>query len=96
MARPVKMTATEVEGALARLSGWQLVEGKLHKTFRFADFSAAWGFMSRVALIAEKMDHHPEWFNVYNTVRVDLMTHDAGGITMLDVQLAERMDGLNA
>jgi 4a-hydroxytetrahydrobiopterin dehydratase len=96
MARPVKMTATEVEGALARLSGWQLVEGKLHKTFRFADFSAAWGFMSRVALIAEKMDHHPEWFNVYNTVRVDLMTHDADGITALDVQLAERMDGLNA
>ena len=94
MARPSKMTAEQVQAALAKLPGWDLKEDKLHRTFKFADFNQAWGFMSRVALIAEKMDHHPEWFNVYSTVRVDLSTHDAGGITELDAQLAARINEL--
>ena len=80
---------------LANLPGWQLDDaGKLAREFQFADFSEAWGFMSRVALEAEKMNHHPEWFNVYRTVRVQLNTHDAGGITELDIELARRMNQL--
>ncbi len=73
---------------------WTIQDGKLHKTFQFCDFSAAFGFMTRVALAAEAMDHHPDWCNVYKTVRVDLNTHDAGGLTELDFGLAERMDKL--
>ena len=71
-----------------------MVEGRdaLTKTFTFADFNAAFGWMARVALVAEKMDHHPEWFNVYRTVTVTLSTHDAGGLTGLDVALAQAMD----
>lgn len=81
-------------GALKLLSGWKAVEGRdaIAKRFEFADFSAAFGFMARVALKAEAMDHHPEWFNVYNTVDVTLSTHDAGGVTGLDVALAKFMD----
>lgn len=81
--------------ALEELDGWSLVDGRsaITRTFTFGDFNAAFGFMSRVALAAEKMDHHPEWFNVYRTVQVTLSTHDAGGITELDVRLARRMDG---
>jgi|SRR5579871_5593623 len=94
MARPARMPAEQVTAHLAALDGWEVKDGKLHKTFRFLDFNQAWGFLSRVALIAEKMDHHPEWFNVYNTVRVDLSTHDAGGITSLDFELARKMDAL--
>lgn len=75
---------------------WTIQDGKLHKTFQFQDFSEAFGFMARVALAAESMDHHPNWSNVYKTVRVDLSTHDAGGITELDFKLAERMDRLAA
>ena len=80
--------------ALATLSGWQAVEGRdaIAKTFRFKDFNAAFGWMARVALAAEKLDHHPEWFNVYNRVEVVLATHDAGGVTELDVTLARLMD----
>ncbi|MFN4057197.1 MAG: 4a-hydroxytetrahydrobiopterin dehydratase [Roseinatronobacter sp.] len=75
-------------------TGWITVEGRdaLTKTFIFADFNAAFGWMARVALVAEKMDHHPEWFNVYRTVTVTLSTHDAGGLTALDVALAQAMD----
>ena len=82
--------------ALAGLAGWTEVEGRdaIAKTFRFADFSAAFGFMARVALAAEKMDHHPEWFNVYNRVEVTLSTHDAGGLTDRDIRLAAAMDRL--
>jgi 4a-hydroxytetrahydrobiopterin dehydratase len=82
------------EAACAKLSGWGPVEGRdaIVKTFRFADFNAAFGFMTRVALKAEKLDHHPEWFNVYNRVDVTLATHDAGGVTELDVALAQFMD----
>lgn len=73
-------------------AGWTLVGGKLHREFRFADFSAAFGFMSRCALAAEAMNHHPEWFNVWNKVAVDLATHDAGGVTRLDLDLARKMN----
>jgi 4a-hydroxytetrahydrobiopterin dehydratase len=75
-------------------SGWEIVDGKLHREFRFRDFVEAFGFMSRCALVAEKMDHHPEWSNVWNRVTVDLVTHDAGGITDLDTQLASTMNEL--
>ena len=80
--------------ALAGLAGWQDVEGRdaIAKTFQFADFNAAFGFMTRAALLAEKMDHHPEWFNVYNRVEVVLATHDAGGVTELDVRMAAAMN----
>lgn len=78
----------------SRQDGWELREGKLQRTFVFADFVSAWGFMSQVALQAEKMNHHPEWFNVYNRVRVDLTTHDAGGISTNDFELARMMDAV--
>ncbi|HLV79550.1 MAG TPA: 4a-hydroxytetrahydrobiopterin dehydratase [Chthonomonadaceae bacterium] len=89
-----KLTSEQIEQAVASLSGWQARDGKLHKTFRFPDFVQAWGFMSRAALLAEAMNHHPDWRNVYNTVEVDLNTHDAGGITEFDVVLARKMDAL--
>ena len=78
------------------LPGWAMLEGRdaIHKTFKFKDFSAAFGFMTRAALVAEKMDHHPEWSNVWNTVDVTLSTHDAGGLTDRDVKLAQAMDKL--
>ena len=84
----------EYDEALAQLPGWSLQGGKLHREFRFADFVEAFGFMSRVALVAEAMDHHPEWSNVYARVVVDLTTHDAGGLTGLDLDLARRMSEL--
>jgi 4a-hydroxytetrahydrobiopterin dehydratase len=90
--RPSKMTENEIQAGLKELEGWELRDGKLNKTFKFTDFIDAWGFMCRVALVAQAMDHHPEWLNVYNTVRVDLSTHDAGGITKLDFQLARKMN----
>jgi 4a-hydroxytetrahydrobiopterin dehydratase len=82
--------------ALARLKGWSEVKGRdaITKKFVFADFNEAFGFMARAALVAEKMDHHPEWFNVYKNVEVTLSTHDAGGLTESDVKLAEAMDKL--
>lgn len=85
-----KLTAEERATALAELPGWAEVTGRdaIHKTYRFPDFNAAFAFMTRVALKAEKMDHHPEWFNVYNRVEVTLSTHDAGGVTGLDLELA--------
>jgi 4a-hydroxytetrahydrobiopterin dehydratase len=80
------------------LPQWTLVEGRdaIRRSFKFRDFSAAFGFMTRAALVAEKMDHHPEWSNVYNRVDVVLSTHDAGGLTDLDVKLATAMDALAA
>jgi len=80
--------------AVARLAGWTAADGRdaIRKTFTFADFNAAFGFMTRVALMADKLDHHPEWFNVYNRVEVLLATHDADGVTELDVNLAGFMD----
>ncbi len=81
--------------ALASIDAWSMVDGRdaITRTFRFKDFNEAFGFMSRTALVAEKMDHHPEWFNVYNRVEVTLSTHDAGGLTALDIALARFMDG---
>ena len=89
-----KLDDAGIEGQLAQLPGWTVMDGKLHREYRFADFVAAFGFMSSVALAAEAMNHHPEWFNVYGTVRIDLVTHDAGGITELDFRLASRMEGI--
>ena len=89
-----KLTAAEKKKAMSQLSGWKKVSGReaIKKTFIFADFNAAFAWMSRVAMQAEKMDHHPEWFNVYRTVDVTLATHDAGGLTELDVKLAKFMN----
>ncbi len=80
--------------ALATLDGWNEVDGRdaIQKTFQFTNFNEAFGFMARVALMAEKLDHHPEWFNVYNRVEVTLATHDAGGVTEIDTKLGAFMD----
>ncbi|MGI9127524.1 MAG: 4a-hydroxytetrahydrobiopterin dehydratase [Roseomonas sp.] len=93
-----KLNATERAGLLATLPAWQLVEGRdaITRSFRFKDFSKAWGFMARVALLAEAQDHHPEWFNVWNRVEITLSTHDAGGLSARDVRLAQAIDGLLA
>ena len=89
-----KLTGQARAEALRRLTGWGEVSGRdaISRKFVFKDFNQAFGFMTRAALVAEKMDHHPEWFNVYKTVEVTLSTHDAGGVTELDVKLAEAMD----
>lgn len=92
MARPKKLDPHEITERLDGLPGWRVEGGKLHREFRFADFGAAFAFMTRAALVAEQMNHHPEWFNVYSTVRVDLTTHDAGGISSLDFDLAAKMN----
>jgi 4a-hydroxytetrahydrobiopterin dehydratase len=93
-----KLTGQGRANALSKLTGWSEVAGRdaINKTFVFKDFNAAFGFMTRAALIAEKMDHHPEWLNVYKTVEVTLSTHDAGGVTELDIRLATEMDRLAA
>jgi 4a-hydroxytetrahydrobiopterin dehydratase len=92
-----KLTADARKTALAKLTGWSEVQGRdaITRKFVFKDFNQAFGFMTRAALVAEKMDHHPEWFNVYKTVEVTLSTHDAGGLTELDVKLAETMNALS-
>ena len=89
-----KLSGEARKRPLARLPGWSEIEGRdaISKKFVFTDFNEAFGFMARVALMAEKLDHHPEWSNVYKTVDVTLSTHDAGGLTELDVKLAEAMD----
>ena len=89
-----KLTGDARQAALAKLSGWSEVKGRdaITKTFEFKNFNEAFGFMSRAALMAEKLNHHPEWSNVYKTVEVTLSTHDAGGLTELDIRLAEAMD----
>ena len=94
MARPAKLADAEIAAALEGLDGWTLEEGggAIARTFTFRNFSEAFGFMARAALAAEKLDHHPEWSNVYKTVEVRLSTHDAGGLTELDFTLARRMD----
>ena len=92
--RPQKLSDEARKSALAGLSQWKDVEGReaIARTFTFRDFNEAFGFITRAALVAEKMDHHPEWFNVYKTVEVTLATHDAGGVTELDIELARAMD----
>ncbi|GJM25990.1 MAG: putative pterin-4-alpha-carbinolamine dehydratase [Phycisphaerae bacterium] len=89
-----KATEPEIDAALAGLDGWLVRDGKLHREFQFSDFSEAWGFMSRVALLAEQHVHHPEWFNVWNRVVVDLSTHDVGGISRKDFELAAGINSL--
>lgn len=91
-----KLSDTEIQAGLAARPGWTLVAGKLHREYKFKNFIRAFGFMTSVALVAERMNHHPEWSNVYGTVRVDLTTHDVGGISQLDFTLAEKMDALVA
>lgn len=91
-----RLTDTERDAALARLPGWALrADGlAITRTFTFADFAEAFGFMARVAIHAEKADHHPEWCNVYNRVEITLTTHDAGGLSTRDVALAEVVDAM--
>ena len=92
-----KLEGTDRSNALASLIGWDELKDRnaITKNYQFSDFNAAFGFMSRVAIKAEKMDHHPEWFNVYNRVEVTLSTHDAGGVTQLDIELAKFMDEIS-
>jgi len=87
-----RFSGPELKEALAGLDGWAVVDGKLHKAYKFADFIHAFGFMSTAAIAIEKMNHHPEWFNVYNRVTVDLTSHDAQGITSKDAELAKVLD----
>lgn len=91
---PEKLTHEEISVGLEDLPGWSLVEEKLRREFKFADFTQAFCFMTGAAIAAEKMNHHPEWFNVYNKVVVELTTHDASGITELDFKLAGTMNKL--
>jgi 4a-hydroxytetrahydrobiopterin dehydratase len=93
-----KLNEQQRHAALAKLAGWTEADDRdaIRKTYRFADFVEAWGFMSRTALIAEQMNHHPEWLNIYNRVEITLTTHDAGGLSALDVDLANHMDRIAA
>jgi 4a-hydroxytetrahydrobiopterin dehydratase len=92
MAERQKLSEVEVRARLPEIPGWELVDGKLHRTFRFASFVPAFGFMASIALVAEAMNHHPDWANVYNRVTIDLNTHDVGGISTLDFTLARRIN----
>ncbi len=92
--RPSKMTDEEIRNNLANVPGGEMIDGKLHRSLKFANFSRAFGFMSSLALVAEAKNHHPEWSNVYNRVVIDLQTHDAGGITGLDFELAAAANDL--
>ena len=94
MAAPTKLDDEAISRELAALPGWTRQGDKLYREYKFADFVAAFGFMASVALVAERMGHHPEWFNVYHTVRAHLTTHDAGGISAADFELARAMDNL--
>jgi 4a-hydroxytetrahydrobiopterin dehydratase len=90
----IRLLDDQIKTELSGLSGWSVVNGKLHKDFVFDDFVEAFGFMTRAAIHIEKMNHHPEWFNVYNKLSVDLTTHDAGGITQNDIILARTLNSL--
>ena len=90
-----KLSNAEIAAHLKALPGWELGEDRIKRTFRFQDFVEAFGWMSSVALVAERMNHHPEWRNVWATVEVELSTHDAGGLTKLDMELAAKMDALS-
>ncbi|MGV8107188.1 MAG: 4a-hydroxytetrahydrobiopterin dehydratase [Nitrososphaerota archaeon] len=91
-----KLSGNELDETVKSLSGWELKDGKLQKSFKFSNFIEAFGFMTRIALEAEKINHHPEWSNVYNVVTVKLSTHDAGGITDYDIKLANIIDRTKA
>ena len=89
---PPILSPSEIEAALARLPGWKLMDARLHREYRFPDFIHAFGFMATAAVMIESLGHHPDWSNVYNRVTVDLSTHDAGGVTAKDVELAARLE----
>jgi 4a-hydroxytetrahydrobiopterin dehydratase len=91
---PATLSESEIASALHALTGWTIASAKLHREYKFADFVHAFGFMASAGLVAEAMGHHPEWLNVYNRVTVDLTTHDAGGITAKDLELASKMEAL--
>ena len=91
---PEKLSDEQIRKELSDIPGWNVMNGKLHKDFVFKDFIDAFGFMSRAAIHIEKMNHHPEWFNVYNKIKVDLVTHEAGGITQNDINLAKILNSL--
>ena len=90
----IRLSPEKISEELKNLSGWSIKDEKLHRDFEFETFNQAFGFMTRAAMEIEKMNHHPEWFNVYNRLSVDLMTHDAGGITQNDVELAKILNSL--
>ena len=94
MKKVSKLTEAEIASSLKKVPQWKLENGKLHREFKFADFIHAFGFMTSAALVAESMNHHPEWFNVWSTVKIDLTTHDCGGISERDFALAEKMEEL--
>ena len=89
-----KLSSDEMQTELNKVAGWVIQDEKLHEEFQFSSFIKAFGFMTQLALVAESMNHHPEWFNVYNRVVIDLTTHDAGGISNLDFELASKADDL--
>ena len=89
-----RLNESEIKNELVKVQGWTVNKNKLTKTFEFRDFGDAFAFMTRIAIEAEKMNHHPEWFNVYNKITVDLTTHDAGGITKNDINLARILNSL--
>ena len=91
-----KLTDKEIESEVDKMPGWKVVNGKLSKSFEFKDFIEAFSFMTRVAMHAEKMNHHPEWFNVYNKVNIDLVTHDLNGISNYDMKLANAINKIRA
>ena len=90
----MRLSETEITEELKKLEGWEINDNKLHKEFQFDSFNQAFGFMTRAAMEIEKMNHHPEWFNVYNRITIDLTTHDAGGITNNDLNLARILNSL--
>jgi 4a-hydroxytetrahydrobiopterin dehydratase len=96
MGRVAKLSDSEIQAALGGLPGWSVQNGKLHREYVFADFAHAFGFMATAALAAEAMNHHPEWSNVWNRVVIDLATHDSGGITSKDVELAAKLEAFAA
>jgi 4a-hydroxytetrahydrobiopterin dehydratase len=96
MGRTPILTDSEIQAALGKLPGWSVQNGKLHREYAFADFVHAFGFMATAAIAIEAMNHHPEWSNVWNRVSIDLVTHDSGGITAKDVELAAKLESLAA
>jgi 4a-hydroxytetrahydrobiopterin dehydratase len=91
-----KLSDSEIESEVTKIAGWKLVNGKLNKSFEFKNFIEAFGFMTKVAMQAEKMNHHPEWFNVYNKVKIDLVTHDVNGISNYDIKLANAINKIQS
>jgi 4a-hydroxytetrahydrobiopterin dehydratase len=89
-----KLSGSEIESSISSLETWAIKDSKLHRSFKFGNFVEAFSFMTEVALHAEKMDHHPEWFNVYNTVKIDLMTHDVNGVSDYDIKLANMINNI--